>query len=197
MGSALGCFRGENSDEELRSSNCSFCLQWSIGPFINMYDTVFQRNQTRIAPLRITVPAPNPNSSDAELDTYISPPRPLAYDDPRCSHGQLALSRAASKAASPAGGNQDFGGDFAEGKKGESWYRTEFEEKNFGDCDDDYSSEDEENDCPICLEEYTEENPKMELQCNHDFHLSCIYEWMERSEACPVCGKVMLFDEIA
>jgi hypothetical protein len=27
-------------------------------------------------------------------------------------------------------------------------------------------------------------------KCSHHFHLGCIYEWMERSESCPVCGKV-------
>ncbi|CAI0454463.1 unnamed protein product [Linum tenue] len=32
-------------------------------------------------------------------------------------------------------------------------------------------------------------------KCSHHFHLGCIYEWMERSDSCPVCGKVMAFDE--
>jgi RING-H2 zinc finger domain len=39
--------------------------------------------------------------------------------------------------------------------------------------------------------EYTEENPKIVAKCSHHFHLSCIYEWMERSDYCPVCGKVL------
>ncbi|KAL6507383.1 hypothetical protein OROMI_000562 [Orobanche minor] len=33
--------------------------------------------------------------------------------------------------------------------------------------------------------------------CSHHFHLGCIYEWMERSDDCPVCGKVMAFDDTA
>jgi len=41
------------------------------------------------------------------------------------------------------------------------------------------------------LAEYTEENPKIVTKCYHHYHLGCIYEWMERSENCPVCGKVM------
>ncbi|KAK8699681.1 hypothetical protein V6N13_115764 [Hibiscus sabdariffa] len=57
------------------------------------------------------------------------------------------------------------------------------------------SSEDEDV-CPTCLEEYDPENPKIVLRCSHGYHLSCIYEWMERSENCPICGKVMLFDEV-
>ncbi|KAL6324618.1 hypothetical protein AAG906_013431 [Vitis piasezkii] len=58
-----------------------------------------------------------------------------------------------------------------------------------------YSSSEDEDVCPTCLEEYTPENPKIMTKCSHHFHLGCIYEWMERSETCPVCGKVMMFDE--
>ncbi|KAG6399002.1 hypothetical protein SASPL_140475 [Salvia splendens] len=54
---------------------------------------------------------------------------------------------------------------------------------------------DDRDECPTCLEEYTSENPKITAKCNHHYHLSCIYEWMERSENCPVCGKMMLFGE--
>lgn len=53
---------------------------------------------------------------------------------------------------------------------------------------------DEEDACPICLEEYDTENPKMFTSCEHDFHLSCLLEWMERSDLCPVCDKEMIFD---
>ncbi|XP_076943999.1 putative E3 ubiquitin-protein ligase RHB1A [Bidens hawaiensis] len=45
--------------------------------------------------------------------------------------------------------------------------------------------------CPTCLEEYDEDNPKITTKCDHHFHLSCILEWMERSETCPVCDQVM------
>eukprot|EP00271_Cylindrocystis_brebissonii_P011596 TRINITY_DN29462_c0_g1_i1.p1 TRINITY_DN29462_c0_g1~~TRINITY_DN29462_c0_g1_i1.p1 ORF type:complete len:451 (+),score=88.98 TRINITY_DN29462_c0_g1_i1:322-1674(+) len=49
--------------------------------------------------------------------------------------------------------------------------------------------------CPTCLEDFTEENPKMVSKCGHEFHLGCIYEWMNRSTLCPVCSKVMEFEE--
>ncbi|KAF2535307.1 hypothetical protein F2Q68_00022699 [Brassica cretica] len=58
-----------------------------------------------------------------------------------------------------------------------------------------YVMSDDEDVCPTCLEEYTSENPKIVTKCYHHFHLGCIYEWMERSEDCPVCGKVMEFNE--
>lgn len=54
---------------------------------------------------------------------------------------------------------------------------------------------DDEECCPTCLEEYTDENPKIMTECNHHYHLGCIYEWMERSDRCPVCSKRMVFDE--
>uniref|UniRef100_A0A7S1ETP9 RING-type E3 ubiquitin transferase n=1 Tax=Timspurckia oligopyrenoides TaxID=708627 RepID=A0A7S1ETP9_9RHOD len=47
--------------------------------------------------------------------------------------------------------------------------------------------------CPTCLEEYTNENPRMTSMCQHTFHLACIYEWLERSPYCPICAKKMMF----
>ncbi|KDP25410.1 hypothetical protein JCGZ_20566 [Jatropha curcas] len=56
------------------------------------------------------------------------------------------------------------------------------------------SATEEEDVCPICLEEYDAENPKITTKCEHHFHLACILEWMERSETCPVCDKEMIID---
>ncbi|XP_004510768.1 probable E3 ubiquitin-protein ligase RHB1A [Cicer arietinum] len=53
----------------------------------------------------------------------------------------------------------------------------------------------EEDVCPICLEEYDVENPKSFTKCEHHFHLACILEWMERSDSCPICDQEMIFDE--
>ncbi|KAL5727309.1 RING-type E3 ubiquitin transferase [Ranunculus cassubicifolius] len=52
----------------------------------------------------------------------------------------------------------------------------------------------EEEDCPICLEEYDEENPRITTKCDHHFHLACILEWMERSDTCPVCDQETVFN---
>lgn len=51
----------------------------------------------------------------------------------------------------------------------------------------------EEDVCPICLEEYDDENPRNLTKCEHHFHLSCILEWMERSDSCPICDQEMIF----
>ncbi|KAK4415919.1 putative E3 ubiquitin-protein ligase RHB1A [Sesamum alatum] len=56
------------------------------------------------------------------------------------------------------------------------------------------SAADEEDACPTCLEEYDAENPKIMTKCNHHFHLSCILEWMERSDTCPICNQEMRYE---
>ncbi|KAF8033274.1 hypothetical protein BT93_D2009 [Corymbia citriodora subsp. variegata] len=59
----------------------------------------------------------------------------------------------------------------------------------------DVSVAEEEDVCPICLEEYDEDNPRFITKCEHHFHLSCILEWMERSDICPICDKIMEFND--
>ncbi|KAL9385420.1 hypothetical protein Peur_022430 [Populus x canadensis] len=54
------------------------------------------------------------------------------------------------------------------------------------------SATEEEDACPICLEEYDLENPKHITNCEHHFHLSCILEWMERSDTCPICDQEVI-----
>jgi hypothetical protein len=51
--------------------------------------------------------------------------------------------------------------------------------------------EDDSNLCPTCLEPFTEDNPRVVAKCGHQYHLPCIYEWLERSPNCPMCGKKM------
>lgn len=57
-------------------------------------------------------------------------------------------------------------------------------------------SADEEDVCPTCLEEYDAENPRIVTKCNHHFHLSCILEWMERSQTCPICNQDMIYEDL-
>ncbi|WOK97495.1 E3 ubiquitin-protein ligase [Canna indica] len=71
--------------------------------------------------------------------------------------------------------------------KSEGGSRTTYSEISAASKDEDL--------CPICLEEYTFENPRISLQCTHQYHLSCVYEWMERSKNCPMCYQIMFFSE--
>lgn len=41
------------------------------------------------------------------------------------------------------------------------------------------------NNCAICLEEISEEKEK--LDCKHEFHKKCIYEWFKIKRSCPLC----------
>lgn len=41
-----------------------------------------------------------------------------------------------------------------------------------------------------CCAEYDKENPRYFTRCEHEFHLACLLDWMERSETCPVCDQV-------
>uniref|UniRef100_A0A061RY84 RING-type E3 ubiquitin transferase n=1 Tax=Tetraselmis sp. GSL018 TaxID=582737 RepID=A0A061RY84_9CHLO len=59
--------------------------------------------------------------------------------------------------------------------------------KGFHFIEDDWDADT----CPTCLEGYAPDNPKIDTFCKHHFHLSCIYEWLERSKLCPVCSAPM------
>ncbi|WJX57522.1 hypothetical protein P8452_43073 [Trifolium repens] len=55
-----------------------------------------------------------------------------------------------------------------------------------------------ENSCVICFEEYTDHNPRITTECcRQHYHLTCIYEWKNRSETCPTCRQEMIFKEMA
>jgi len=51
------------------------------------------------------------------------------------------------------------------------------------------SSDEEEINCPICLEEYTEEDVLRKMPCDHYFHQDCIDPWMEKHSDCPICKQ--------
>ncbi|CAA2954595.1 E3 ubiquitin- ligase RNF130-like [Olea europaea subsp. europaea] len=41
--------------------------------------------------------------------------------------------------------------------------------------------------CTVCLEEISAGSLVSTLTCSHVFHSSCIFEWLNRSENCPIC----------
>ena len=56
--------------------------------------------------------------------------------------------------------------------------------------------------CPICLEEFDEENPKHILDCNHEFHCQCLWnvstyhlDDLQRYQiVCPMCRQLCRFN---
>ncbi|KAJ3675559.1 hypothetical protein LUZ60_004601 [Juncus effusus] len=184
--------------QPINTIDCN-CL--CIPHLINMYKMLFQRGRHEAIPAlpltdttSLTVPT---------MNTFTSPPIPLPYNDPifRMTRGARQLAEEDETEPLREEGNRiesdkwgpvcytsyDLKGNNVNGNskmkdycKGGEYY---------------FGSSDDEDVCPTCLDEYTEDNPKIVMQCSHDFHLGCIYEWMERSEACPVCGKRMVFSE--
>ncbi|KAI3669934.1 hypothetical protein L6452_41426 [Arctium lappa] len=204
--------------------NC-VCVRCLLQNLLYMRTSLFPRGEEHVrlaSPSRWTSSFGSSLSVDNSLsDVYRSPPRPTPYDaDPRylrlqrdeptsrrekgSSHSQEEsepLRSDGETCVDPlSDGNKpnDFVGEVEEAKNPQtnshSKLSTSKETTGFAHI---YASqeEDDEDVCPTCLEEYTMENPKIITKCSHHFHLGCIYEWMERSETCPVCGKVMEFDE--
>ncbi|TYI74417.1 hypothetical protein E1A91_D07G198300v1 [Gossypium mustelinum] len=224
MGSVCCCLRPEDFEDYINPNsnvyrNC-VCLSCFVQNFVHVYTTLFRRGELRSVPSSIqgTGSIISSASLDNSLsDMYQSPPRPLPYDaearyfrlqrDGLVSRHEKGSSQSHEE-SEPLRGEKDAdpGSLSTEGKwnafeRGSKEQHSKSSQKlssakapvGIGYI---YSSAEEEEDvCPTCLEEYTPENPKIITKCSHHFHLGCIYEWMERSENCPVCGKVMVFDE--
>ncbi|KAF8378560.1 hypothetical protein HHK36_029905 [Tetracentron sinense] len=223
MGSVCCCLRVEefvNPDSSI-SRNCT-CLNCFVQNFLMAYTALFRRGEAHVIPSSIQRAASLTSTAsldNSQPEVYRSPPRPLPYDaDPRyfrLQRDELVLgcekgSSHSQDELEPLRRNEiDAGLDSisstvilnGSGCEGESKEcRSESSVKlpsakvtsGVGYV---YSLSEDEDFCPTCLEEYTPENPKIMTQCSHHFHLGCIYEWMERSESCPVCGEVMAFDE--
>ena len=43
--------------------------------------------------------------------------------------------------------------------------------------------------CPICLEEFKDNESVIELPCKHVFHKPCIKQWFKNNYSCPTCRK--------
>ena len=48
-------------------------------------------------------------------------------------------------------------------------------------------SENSEESCSICLENYKKNDTINILKCGHKYHEKCIDEWIEKSDNCPLC----------
>ncbi|KAL6633289.1 hypothetical protein ACP70R_025960 [Stipagrostis hirtigluma subsp. patula] len=118
------------------------------------------------------------NLDTSTPDTYRAPPAPLPYD--------VGLTVAE---------NPDFEKPDIKSKTDE---QQSLEVDGYEPCEKGAPEDksDEEDVCPICLEEYDEENPRSITKCEHHFHLCCMLEWMERSNTCPVCDQITLIDEM-
>ncbi|KAI9120659.1 hypothetical protein K1719_007692 [Acacia pycnantha] len=219
MGSVCCCLSADEFEDYVNRNSSVYrncvCLNCFLQNFQNVYTAIFHRGEVHSLPSSIQGAASMTSTASLDnslSDMYHSPPRPLPYDvDPR--HFRFSRhdkgSSHLNEESEPLRGDVD--GDQESLSSGGKWNESscevaskEYKSKSLVRLSSAkyttgaglvYASEEEEDVCPTCLEEYTEENPRILTKCSHHFHLSCIYEWMERSENCPVCGKVMLFDE--
>ncbi|CAK9175795.1 unnamed protein product [Ilex paraguariensis] len=225
MGAVCCCLSEDCEDYANPNSsvyrNC-ICLRCFLQNVLHVYTSLFQRGEEHSVPasLQGTASLSSTSSLDNSLsDMYRSPPRPLPYDtDPRYIRLQRdGLVSRREKGSSHSNEEteplrrNDIDEESEYLSTGNKWKETTCEEgskeynsksslklsiaKKTTGFAHIYTSSEDEDVCPTCLEEYTTENPKIITNCSHHFHLGCIYEWMERSENCPVCGKVMVFDE--
>ncbi|RZB98723.1 E3 ubiquitin-protein ligase isoform K [Glycine soja] len=220
MGAVCCCFNVDDFEDYMNPNssvyrNC-MCLSCFVQNFLTVYESIFRRGEVHAIPSSIQGAASMTSTASLDnslSDMYRSPPRPLPYDaDPRFFRSQReGLVSRREKGSShlneesePLRGDVD--ADSESLNSGGKWNDTsedgskEYRSKSSVRLSSAklttgagvvYSSSEEEDVCPTCLEEYTEENPKIVTKCSHHFHLGCIYEWMERSDSCPVCGKVI------
>ncbi|XP_074562952.1 E3 ubiquitin-protein ligase At3g02290-like [Curcuma longa] len=198
------------------------CLRYFFHQLLNGHGVTFQRLDDRSVPAQIQTITQSTSSvsgsaSDNSLsETHHHVPRPPPYEtEPRYSrsHREGLVSRR-EKSISPI--QEDLHILRRNGSSSAFETLANVKKRNIAESDEEcicmhieseknqsakacgtgfvMSSEDEDV-CPTCLEEYTPANPKIVANCSHHFHLSCIYEWMERSDTCPVCGKEMQFCE--
>ncbi|XP_010525134.1 PREDICTED: E3 ubiquitin-protein ligase At3g02290 isoform X1 [Tarenaya hassleriana] len=225
MGSISSCFRVEDFEEHVNSSssvyrNCP-CLRCLVHNFLNVY--IFPRSVTSSLEGFGSITSSTASHDNFLTDTFPSTPRPLPYDtDPRYflpsqrdslvsrrekgsghSHEEWEPLRSDSNVDSESFGLGGIGSKWVsksvpeDGSK-EGYSKSTLrimQSKTTAGNETMYVLSEDEDVCPTYLEEYTVENPKIVTKCSHHFHLGCIYEWMERSENCPVCGKVMEFNE--
>ncbi|KAK7273285.1 hypothetical protein RIF29_14334 [Crotalaria pallida] len=225
MGSVCCCLNVDDFEDYANPNNPVFrncvCLGYFMQNLLNVYASIFRRGEVHAIPSSIDGAASMTTTASLESslsDMYRSPPRPLPYDaDPslfRSQHDELVSRREkgsshSNEESEPLRSDVDVdpeslnpGGKWKDSaaEDGSKEYRSKSSlrlssAKLTTGAALVYSSSEEEDVCPTCLEEYSQENPKIVTKCSHHFHLGCIYEWMERSDTCPVCGKVMVFDE--
>ncbi|XP_059456340.1 E3 ubiquitin-protein ligase MBR2-like isoform X2 [Corylus avellana] len=46
--------------------------------------------------------------------------------------------------------------------------------------------------CCICQEEYVDGDDLGKLDCGHDFHFTCVKQWLVLKNSCPICKKMAL-----
>ncbi|XP_071703308.1 probable E3 ubiquitin-protein ligase RHB1A [Rutidosis leptorrhynchoides] len=158
-------------------------------------------SRTGAAPVIPTGLIVDTNLDTSIPDTFRHLPAPIPYDtNPQDQLNNQESS--ANKIHPPVQTNNiEATGEIEDSNSSENVTKEAIESVTIEEVDAELDNDDElkksnapfvaPEECPTCLEEYDEENPKIMTKCEHHFHLSCILEWMERSNTCPVCDQNM------
>ncbi|KAL0483494.1 E3 ubiquitin-protein ligase [Acrasis kona] len=49
--------------------------------------------------------------------------------------------------------------------------------------------------CPVCQDDFKQDEQLNKIECNHLFHKKCLREWLERHNTCPMCRHELLTDD--
>ncbi|GAB4829020.1 hypothetical protein Ancab_018677 [Ancistrocladus abbreviatus] len=203
MGSLCCCLTVRDAPPDLstpHSVDCN-CLRCFLHNLHNKYGAIFHRREVHAAPSTTddtTTMFPELATDVAQARRSQANPRnnaqsghhpqqvmELSVPSEECagttSKEKEALKERDNKEPTALGGSKDFSEKLSS-KEALSHYVCTFS--------------DDEDVCPTCLDGFDNENPKIVTDCTHYFHLGCIYEWMERSDKCPVCSRVMVFSEL-
>ncbi|PKA53683.1 E3 ubiquitin-protein ligase [Apostasia shenzhenica] len=219
MGSIFSCLCSDDFEDDGQPSasvnrRC-ISLGFLVQQITHMYTRLLPRQEHDVPSSLHTLsswPSVDTTTDDSFSNSFHNPPRPLPFDDPRCSglhaderHDKPLINlhaeseshtsdRTGSKIESTSLATKTVGYNFGVFNKccSEPLLKHPLIEM-IGGITYIFPSSEDEDVCPTCLEEYTSENPRITLQCAHPFHLGCIYEWMERSQLCPICEKVIIF----
>ncbi|XP_028551879.1 probable E3 ubiquitin-protein ligase ZFP1 isoform X3 [Dendrobium catenatum] len=54
----------------------------------------------------------------------------------------------------------------------------------------------DETSCPICLEEFKDEDSQGVMKCQHVYHATCIKKWLGLKKTCPICKALAVDDDV-
>ncbi|XP_012259068.2 E3 ubiquitin-protein ligase RNF181-like [Athalia rosae] len=56
-------------------------------------------------------------------------------------------------------------------------------------------SDEESEQCPVCLKPFDAESLIKQMPCKHSFHKECITPWLEKTNSCPLCRYELPTDD--
>ncbi|MCL7047572.1 hypothetical protein MKW94_030626 [Papaver nudicaule] len=73
--------------------------------------------------------------------------------------------------------------------------KTQMNLKTICSVNEEEEEEEEKEDCSICFEPFTSDDPSAVTKCKHEYHLQCILEWSQRSKECPICWQLLVLKD--